>query len=276
MLIIFLFFFCRSTPTLSWSLRSWAAWSGAYITKRAVSGWTSCRLYRWVEHRCHNHGLSPFWTPKPLKSTPQDTQNLLCGITKNLNLKLIIEFFHLLKISMTLFNSIMPYFGEFIHVYGWNMSILWSPLKIWTPKNSTTANFRHPVSKSWLRHWSQPWPSYTWWHDLLLSNLYPVITIAVTYISVILTQLWLFSWPTSMWSWPSYALCHNNFCDLDPPSHTCSTKKHQMSISDVNFGKSLSSPPLQAWSLALTILSQLLHAYNTLLQLTSDLWHFWK
>ena len=32
------------------------------------------------------------------------------------------------------------------------MSILWSPLKIWTPKNFTTANFRHPVSKSWLRH----------------------------------------------------------------------------------------------------------------------------
>ena len=53
---------------------------------------------------------------------------------------------------MTLFNDIMPYFDEFIHVYGWNMSILWSPLKIWTPQNCTTANFRHPVSKSWLRH----------------------------------------------------------------------------------------------------------------------------
>ena len=44
------------------------------------------------------HGLSqqavwvPFWTPKPLKRTPQDTQILLCGISKNLNLKLIIEF----------------------------------------------------------------------------------------------------------------------------------------------------------------------------------------
>ena len=33
------------------------------------------------------------------------------------------------------------------------MSILWSPLKIWMPKNVTTANFRHPVSKSWLRNW---------------------------------------------------------------------------------------------------------------------------
>ena len=40
-------------------------------------------------------------------------------------------------------NSIVPWS---------NMSILWSPLKIWTPKDFTTANFRHPVSKSWLRH----------------------------------------------------------------------------------------------------------------------------
>ena len=54
---------------------------------------------------------------------------------------------------MTLFNDIMPYSYEFIHVYGWNMSILWFPLKIWTPKNFTTDNFRHPVSKSWLTHW---------------------------------------------------------------------------------------------------------------------------
>ena len=58
---------------------------------------------------------------------------------------------------MTLFNDIMPYFDEFIHVYGWNTSILWSPLKFWTPKNFTTANFRHPVSKSWLRHWHRRW-----------------------------------------------------------------------------------------------------------------------
>ena len=68
------------------------------------------------------HGLSqqgvwvPFWTPKPLKSTPQNTQNMLCEISKNPNLKLIIEFFHLLIIPMTLFNDIMPYFDEFINV----------------------------------------------------------------------------------------------------------------------------------------------------------------
>ena len=63
---------------------------------------------------CPNHGLSqqgvwvPFWTPKPLKRTPQDTHKILCGISKNLNLKLIIEFFHLLVIPMTLFNGILP------------------------------------------------------------------------------------------------------------------------------------------------------------------------
>ena len=71
-----------------------------------------------------HHGLSqqgvwvPFWTPKPLKRTPQDTQIFLCGISENLNLKHIIEFFHLLIIPMPLFNDIMPYFDEFIHVYG--------------------------------------------------------------------------------------------------------------------------------------------------------------
>ena len=92
-----------------------------------------------------------FWTPKPLKSTPQDTQRFLCGIFKNVNLKHIIEFFHLHIIPMTLYKDIMPYFDKFIHVYGWNMSILWSPSKFWTPQNFAIANFRHPVSKSWLR-----------------------------------------------------------------------------------------------------------------------------
>ena len=65
-----------------------------------------------------------FGHPNPLKMTPQDTQLFLCGISKNLNLKLIIEFSHLLIIPMTLCNGIMPYFDEFIHVYGLNMSIL--------------------------------------------------------------------------------------------------------------------------------------------------------
>ena len=53
---------------------------------------------------------------------------------------------------MTLYKDIMPYFDIFIHVYGLNLSILLSPLQIWTPQNFTTANVRHPVSKSWLSH----------------------------------------------------------------------------------------------------------------------------
>ena len=86
------------------------------------------------------HGFSqqgvwvPLWTPKPLKRTPQDTHIFCEEFLKKLNLKLIIEFFYFLLIPMTLFNDIMPYFNEFIHVYGWNMSILWSPSKVWTPK----------------------------------------------------------------------------------------------------------------------------------------------
>ena len=115
----------------------------------------------------HDHGLSqqgawvPLWTPKPLKRTPQDTQ-FFC----------VWNFVKSLIIPMTLFNDIMPYFDEFIHVYGWNMSILWSPLKIWTPKNFTTANFRHPVSKSWLRHcsWSKRNPRDLWLIDLECPN----------------------------------------------------------------------------------------------------------
>ena len=50
-------------------------------------------------------------------------------IFKNLNLKLIIEFFHLLIIPMTLFNNIMPYFDEFIHVYMLKYKYIVIPLK---------------------------------------------------------------------------------------------------------------------------------------------------
>ena len=78
-----------------------------------------------AEHtKYYAHGLSQqgvwvsFWTPKPLKRTPQDTQIFLCGISKNPNLKLIIEFFHLLIIPMTFYKDIMPYFDKFKHVYG--------------------------------------------------------------------------------------------------------------------------------------------------------------
>ena len=136
-----------------------------------AEGWF---LTVWVFKRCWlrlwfispRHGLSQqgvwvsFWTPKPWKSTPWDTQIFLWGISLNVNRKHKIEFFHHHIIPMTLYMDIMPYFDKYIHVYGWNLSILWSPLKIWTPKNLTMANFRHPVSNSWLRHWSQV---ILWW-----------------------------------------------------------------------------------------------------------------
>ena len=123
----------------------WRVWVGVQMTPRCPA-----------DHCLSQHGVwVPFWTPKPLKRTPQDTQFFLCGISKNLNP--IIEFFHLLIVPMTLLNDIIPYSDEFIHVYGWNMSILWSPLKIWTPQNFKTANFRHPVSKSGLRHCCRLW-----------------------------------------------------------------------------------------------------------------------
>ena len=77
------------------------------MTKRECVMVLASRLGVWV----------PFWTCKPLKRTPKDTQIFKCGISKNLNLKLRIEFFHLLIISMTLFNDNMPYFDELIHVY---------------------------------------------------------------------------------------------------------------------------------------------------------------
>ena len=86
-----------------------------------------------------------------LKKNPSGHPQKICGISNNLNLKLITELFHLLIIPMTLFNDIMPYFDEFIHVYGCNMSIFVYPLKIWTQ----LFNFTHPVSKSRLRHWSR-------------------------------------------------------------------------------------------------------------------------
>ena len=53
---------------------------------------------------------------------------------------------------MPLYYDIMPYFDKVIHVYGWNWSILWFPLKIWTPKNLRISNIGHPVSKSWIRN----------------------------------------------------------------------------------------------------------------------------
>ena len=89
---------------------------------------SECEWVKDLQHGRSQQGvLVPFWTPKPLKRTPQDTQIFLCRISKNVNLKLIIEFFQLLIIPMTLFNDIMPYFDESIHVYSWNIWVCCDP-----------------------------------------------------------------------------------------------------------------------------------------------------
>ena len=58
---------------------------------------------RYCTHSLSQQGVwVSFWTPKPFKSTPQDTQTLLRGISYNVIFKHIIEFFHLHIIPMTL------------------------------------------------------------------------------------------------------------------------------------------------------------------------------
>ena len=119
---------------------------------------------------------------------------------------------------MTLFNDIMLYFAESIQVSGWNISILWSPLKIWTPKNFTTANFRHPVSKSWLRHCLS---------DLLLSLLLSsllLLSLLLLLLSLSLLSLLL---PLSLstyflpewWAWWACCVCPR---PPRPPDCSCS------------------------------------------------------
>ena len=54
--------------------------------------------------------------------------------------------FNLSMIHITLYRDIMQHFIiKKIHVYGYNLSILWFPLKNRTPKKLAIANFRHPV-----------------------------------------------------------------------------------------------------------------------------------
>ena len=100
--------------------------------------------------------LGVFLHTQTLKNQPSGHPIFLRGISWIINLKLIIEFFHLHTVPMTLYKDIMPYFDKFIHVYGWNQSILWSPLEIWTPTNFIIANFGQLVFKSWLRPWVNP------------------------------------------------------------------------------------------------------------------------
>ena len=44
----------------------------------------------------------------------------------------------------------MPYFNEQMHIYGCNLSILWSPLENMKPQKFTIVNSGHPVFKFWL------------------------------------------------------------------------------------------------------------------------------
>ena len=53
-------------------------------------------------------GLGAFLDTQTPKKHPSGHPIFLCGISKNLNLKLIIEFVYLLIIPMTLFNDSMP------------------------------------------------------------------------------------------------------------------------------------------------------------------------
>ena len=54
----------------------------------------------------------------------------------------------------TLYKNIMSYFNKLKHVCGCNLSIVCSSLSKRMPKYFTIANFRHWVSKSWLRPWN--------------------------------------------------------------------------------------------------------------------------
>ena len=94
-----------------------------------------------------------FWTPKNLKKHPSGHPKHFMKNFLKCQSQAYNWIFYLHIIPMTMYKDIVPYFDKFIHVYGWNMSILLSPLKFWTPQNFTIANFRHPVSKSWLRPW---------------------------------------------------------------------------------------------------------------------------
>ena len=116
-----------------------------FLCVQACKGGRLCE--RFGGYKTINHGLSqqgawvPFWTSIPLKRTPQGIQIFLCGISKNPNLKLIIELFRLLIIPMTLFNDIMPYFDEFIHVFLLKYEYIVIPLKNLDTQKSYNCQF---------------------------------------------------------------------------------------------------------------------------------------
>ena len=66
--------------------------------------------------------------PNPRKSPLRTPKKVL-----KVYLEHIFEIFHFNIIPITLYRSIMSYFNKYIHIYGGNLSILWSPLKKRTP-----------------------------------------------------------------------------------------------------------------------------------------------
>ena len=91
----------------------------------------------------HSHSYQGVWA----SFVPLRIPNFLKENSWNVNLKYIIRWFHLHIIPMTLYKDNMPCFYKFIHIYGWNLSILWPPLKIHhTPK-------RWPVSSRVAWQW---------------------------------------------------------------------------------------------------------------------------
>ena len=92
----------------------------SFVNKKS-SGQKVTTMHAWPG--CFNHGLIqqgvwvPFWTPKPLKSLPQDTQ-FLCEKFLKMSISSIMDFCHLHVIPMRLYKDIMPYFDKCIHVYG--------------------------------------------------------------------------------------------------------------------------------------------------------------
>ena len=106
--------------------------------------------------------LGRFWTHKPLKSTPQDTQIkifLKMSISSWCLDQHTFEFVDLHIIPMTLYKE--GYYALWWINSKMFMAEIWvyygPPSKIRMPQSLTIANFGHPVSKSWLR---PAWPGF--------------------------------------------------------------------------------------------------------------------
>ena len=116
--------------------------------------------------------MGVFLDTQTLKKHPSGHPNIFVkNFLKCESQAYIIEFFHLHIIPMTLYKDIMPYFDKFIHVYGWNRSFLWAPLKIWMPKYFTIAKFGHTVSKFRLRPCAKSCPPPRHFHDFEISAM---------------------------------------------------------------------------------------------------------